>query len=189
MKSSVGAGDGIRYREWIRHSDLNRGPAVYELPWPKRCVVSVGISSAGCSVSRSSFGLYSASVHPRMRLTEGWYPWSATMEARLRWKNSDPPYGGAPARAASEWRLRGHPCASSLTSSCRRSFGRSCLARRGSYGGAARRGRFGRGGFEGPLQFGLGDRCRTSGCERRATPCATFVATPGCRRGLQRERA
>lgn len=28
-------------REWSRHSDLNRGPAVYELVPPKRCGVSV----------------------------------------------------------------------------------------------------------------------------------------------------
>ena len=43
-----------REGEWSRHSDLNRGPAVYELDRPKRCGTSVESASVGRSVRRSS---------------------------------------------------------------------------------------------------------------------------------------
>jgi len=43
-----------RGKEWSRHSDLNRGPAVYEPDRPKRCGPSVEWR-VGCSASRSSF--------------------------------------------------------------------------------------------------------------------------------------
>src|SRR5438552_4884348 len=42
-------------REWSRRSDLNRGPAVYELDGPKRCGRSAESRAYGAQLAGSSF--------------------------------------------------------------------------------------------------------------------------------------